>query len=87
MSEHWVSFEGKQVTRPKFQTEFKYVKHLTNDELLERIAEELVTMHQETSIDLGYWETGREIVERFYHLDVQLTLRGRRVESITGGKP
>lgn len=44
----------------------KYVKKLTDRELLERMAEDLVEMHNDTGIDLCYWETGREIVERFY---------------------
>ena len=44
----------------------KYVKHLSNDELLERMADDLVQMHNDTGIDIGYWETAKEIVERFY---------------------
>jgi hypothetical protein len=52
----------------------KYVKHLTNDELLERMADELVASHRDTSIDLGYWETAREIVERFYNVQVHLSI-------------
>jgi hypothetical protein len=50
----------------------KYVKHLTKTELMERLADELVEMHELTAIDLAYWETARELVERFY--DVQITL-------------
>jgi hypothetical protein len=53
----------------------KYVKHLTNDELLERLADELVRTHRETAIDLGYWETAREVVERFYSVEVKLTIK------------
>ena len=52
----------------------KYVKHLTNDELLERMALELVAMHSDTSVDLGYWETAREVVERFYNVQVHLVI-------------
>lgn len=52
----------------------KYVKHLTNDELLERMAGELVASHRDTSIDLGYWETAREIVERFYDVVIHLSI-------------
>lgn len=52
----------------------KYVKHLTNDELLERMAEELVATHRDTGIDLGYWETAREIVERFYDVKIHLSI-------------
>jgi hypothetical protein len=39
---------------------------------MERLADELVEMHELTAIDLAYWETARELVERFY--DVQITL-------------
>lgn len=52
----------------------KYVKHLTSEELLERMALELVGMHEQTAIDLGYWETAREIVERFYNVQVTLII-------------
>jgi hypothetical protein len=57
----------------------KYVKHLTNDELLERLADELATMHKETYIELGSWETARELVERFYEVNTEVTI-GRRKE-------
>lgn len=58
----------------------KYVKHLTNDELLQRLADELVRTHQETGIDLGYWETAREVVERFYNVKVKLTITKKKVK-------
>ena len=61
----------------------KYVKHLTNDELLERLADELVASHNETAIDLGYWETARELVERFYKVDVKVTI-GNKMENPNG---
>ena len=50
----------------------KYVKHLSNEELLERMADDLVQMHFETGIDLAYWETGMELVERFYHVRAEV---------------
>ena len=56
----------------------KYVKHLTNDELLERLAEELVQAHQDTGIDLGYWETALELVERVYNVEVKVTIKDKR---------
>jgi hypothetical protein len=56
----------------------KYVKHLTNDELLERMASELVSTHNDTGIDLGYWETALEIVERFYEVEVKVTIKNKR---------
>jgi hypothetical protein len=52
----------------------KYVKHLSNEELLERMAEDLVQMHFETGIDLAYWETGFELVSRFYHTGIEATV-------------
>jgi hypothetical protein len=52
----------------------KYVKHLSNEELMERMAEDLVNMHNETGIDLAYWETGLELVERFYHVRAEVTV-------------
>jgi hypothetical protein len=52
----------------------KYVKHLTLEELAERLAGELVDTHRDTGIDLGYWETARELVERFYDVRVHLTI-------------
>ncbi len=58
--------------------ETKYVKHLTNDELLARMADELVATHNETGIDLGYWETAREIVERFYKIDVIVAIGDKK---------
>ena len=56
----------------------KYVKHLTNDELLERLAEELVQAHNDTGIDLGYWETALELVERVYNVEVKVTIKDKR---------
>ena len=52
----------------------KYVKHLSNEELMERMAEDLVQMHFETGIDLGYWETGLELVSRFYNTGIEVTI-------------
>lgn len=50
----------------------KYVKHLTRDELLERMADEFVDMHKGTYIDLVRWETALELVERFYNVDAKI---------------
>lgn len=47
-------------------SERPYVKRLSNDQLLERMAEDLVQMHYEGGINLAYWETGLEVVRRFY---------------------
>ena len=52
--------------------------YLTNEELLENIARDLKEMHQETGIDLAYWDTALEIVRRFHHVDVKVTVRDGR---------
>jgi hypothetical protein len=52
----------------------KYVKRLNNDELLERMADDLAEMHKDTAIDLAYWETAMEVVERFYSLSATVTV-------------
>jgi hypothetical protein len=46
--------------------------YLSNEELLQQIATDLVNMHNETGIDLAYWSTGLEIVRRFY--DTKITV-------------
>lgn len=56
----------------------KYVKHLTLDEVAERLAEELVQAHNDTGIDLGYWETALELVERFYEVEVKVIIKNKR---------
>ena len=58
----------------------KYVKTLNDNELLERMAEDLVQMHLEGGIDLAYWETGMEIVGRFYYTSIEVTIDGKRKE-------
>jgi hypothetical protein len=59
----------------------EYVKHLTNDELLERMADELVNMHKGKFIDLLYWETAFEITERFYETNSVITFRRKENKS------
>jgi hypothetical protein len=54
------------------------VKRLSNDKLLERMAEELIHLHLETGIDLAYWETGLEIVERFYNVRATVEILGKK---------
>ena len=56
----------------------KYVKHLTTLEVAERLATELIQMHKDTSIDLGYWETALELVERFYRVKVTVEFLGTK---------
>lgn len=63
----------------------KYVKHLTLEELAERLADELVDTHNATGIDLGYWETARELVERFYEVRVRIQI-GNKKTGETNGK-
>ena len=57
-----------------------YVKHLTLEQLAERLAGELVDTHNDTGIDLGYWETARELVERFYDVRVTLTITNKEAK-------
>ena len=52
-------------------------KTMTNDELLEKIAEDLVTMHLDTGIDLAYWDTALEIVGRFYYTSIGVSINGK----------
>lgn len=59
----------------------KYVKQLNNDELLQRMAQDLVEMHEQTAIDLGYWETALEVVERFYNVFVDVTIGGKKIDN------
>jgi Tat protein secretion system quality control protein TatD with DNase activity len=56
----------------------RYVKELNNDELLERMADELVSMHNETGIDLSYWEAAKEVVERFYNINASVVVHGKK---------
>jgi hypothetical protein len=53
--------------------------YLSNEELLEQIATDLVNMHEETGIDLAYWSTGLEIVRRFYDVDIKVDVVGKYV--------
>jgi preprotein translocase subunit SecB len=62
----------------------KYVKHLTLEELAERLADELVETHNSTAIDLGFWETARELVERFYEVNVEITIGNKKKENKNG---
>jgi hypothetical protein len=62
----------------------KYVKHLTLDELAERLADELVDTHNATGIDLGYWETARELVERFYEVRVRVVVENKKIGETNG---
>lgn len=57
----------------------KFVSHLTKDELLERLADELAQMHKDTYIDLGSWETARELVDRYYRVVTIVEIKGKRV--------
>jgi homoserine dehydrogenase len=62
----------------------KYVKHLTLEELAERLADELVDSHNATGIDLGYWETARELVERFYEVRVRVVVANKKIGETNG---
>jgi hypothetical protein len=59
----------------------KYVKQLNNDELLERLADDLATMHLEGGIDLGYWETAFEVVSRYYRTSIKADINGKKEQT------
>ena len=50
----------------------------TNQELLQDIATDLVNMHNETGIDLAYWDTALEIVRRFYDVRFDVIVGDRK---------
>jgi hypothetical protein len=56
----------------------KYVKHLTNEQLLERMADDLASLHEQTCIDLAHWETALEVVERFYFVNALVTIEKKK---------
>lgn len=56
----------------------KYVKQLTLEQLAEKLAGELVQVHNDTGLDLGFWETARELVERFYEVRVVVEIGNKR---------
>lgn len=58
----------------------KFLIHMSNDELLEKIAEELVQMHVQTGIDLNHWPTALELVRRFYTIEQTLVVKGRKAD-------
>ncbi len=51
--------------------------YLSNEELLERIADDLVQMHFETGIDLAYWDTALEIVRRYWYTSIHVEIEGK----------
>jgi hypothetical protein len=58
----------------------RYVKHLSIEELAERLADELVQAHNATGIHIGYWESALELVERFYEVDVEVIIKNKRTK-------
>jgi len=62
----------------------KYVKHQTLPELAERLADELADLHNGTYIELGTWETARELVERFYEVNVEVTIGNKKTGETNG---
>lgn len=51
--------------------------YLSNEQLLEKIADDLVEMHMDTGIDLAYWDTALEIVRRYYYTSVGIEINGK----------
>lgn len=58
----------------------KFMTHMSNDELLEQLVDELVKMHTGTYIDLSSWPTALEIVRRFYCVETSLVFKGRKAD-------
>lgn len=42
--------------------------------ITERLADDLVTMHNDTAIELEYWENARLLVEKYYHVDTSVKI-------------
>jgi hypothetical protein len=42
--------------------------------LLEKLADELVEMHNATGIELEYWDTARKFVEHFYEVTFRVAV-------------
>lgn len=55
----------------------KYVKHISNTELVGRMADEFVAMHKGGYINLLHWETALEVVERYYKVDAKISFSKR----------
>ena len=52
--------------------------YLTNEQVFERLVDDLVEMHNETGIDLAYWSTGLEAVRRFYNIDIEVIVKEKK---------
>jgi hypothetical protein len=52
---------------------------LSNDELLAKIADDLVNMHNDTGIDLAYWNVAYEVVRRHYPVGLEVKVGTKNV--------
>ena len=61
---------------PEDKYPYDVVKQL---KLVEQMADELVELHNQTGIDLEYWQTARLIVEMFYDVNTKVTIGKKRI--------
>lgn len=48
------------------------------EHIVERLADELVEMHNATAIELEYWETARLLVEQYYYTNTKVTIISKK---------
>jgi hypothetical protein len=53
---------------------------LYESELLEKLADDLVEMHNATGIELQYWDTALKFVEQFYNVYPQVTIGKKKIK-------
>jgi hypothetical protein len=44
------------------------------ESIAKRLADDLVSMHKDTSIELEYWENARLLVEKYYVVNIEATI-------------
>jgi Tat protein secretion system quality control protein TatD with DNase activity len=58
----------------------KMTLKLYESELLEKLADDLVEMHNATGIELQYWDTALKFVEQFYNVYPQVTIGKKKIK-------
>lgn len=48
--------------------------------LLEKLADDLVEMHNDTAIELQYWENALRFVEHFYNVYTNVTIGKKKIK-------
>lgn len=69
--------ERKQMSNLDYLARDKEIASMSNEQLLEAIADDLVKMHIETGIDLAYWNVGLEIVRRYWYTSTHIEINGK----------